>query len=64
MFVLTISKPSLNLGHVGSTTMSLGQILRNLCLHYRCQIDDSNLMKLDQNVCLSNIYAKFDYGSC
>jgi len=51
-------------GHIGLKTRSLGQILGNSCLHSRGQIDDSNLIKHDQNVCLSNISAKFEYGSC
>ena len=55
IFVLTISRPSSNLDYVGSKTRSLGQILVNSCLHSRGQIGDSNLMKLGQNVCLSNI---------
>ena len=33
MFVLTISRPSSNMGHVRSKTSSPGQILRNSCLH-------------------------------
>ena len=61
MFDLTISRPSSNMGHVGLKTMSPGQILRNSCLHYRGQIFDLILMKLDQNVCLTNIYVKFEY---
>ena len=33
MFVLTISRPSMDRGHLGSKTMSLGEILGNYCLH-------------------------------
>jgi len=33
MFVLTISRPSMDMGHLGSKTMSLGQILGNYWLH-------------------------------
>jgi len=40
MFVLTISRPSSNMGHVASKTRSPGQILRNSCLHSRGQICD------------------------
>jgi len=54
MFVLTISRPSSNKGHVRSKTRSPGQILGNSCLHSRGQICDPILMNLDQNVCLSN----------
>jgi len=54
MFFLTISRPSSNMGHVVSKTRSPGQILGNSCLHSRGHIWDPMLMKLDQNVCLSN----------
>jgi len=55
MFVLTISRPSSNMGHVGSKTRSPGQILGNSCLHHRGHICDPILMKLCQNVCFDNI---------
>jgi len=55
MFVLTISRLSSNMGHVGSKTRSPGQILGNSCLHSRDHICDLILMKLDQNVCFNNI---------
>ena len=55
MFVLTISRLSSNMGHVGSKTRSPGQILGNSCLHSRGHICDQILMKLCQNVCLDNI---------
>jgi len=64
MFVLTISRLSSKMGHVGSKSRSPGQILRNSCLHSRGQICDPILMKLDQNVCLTNFLDKFEYGSC
>ena len=64
MFVLIISRPSSNIGHVGSKTRSPGQILENSCLHSRGQICNPILMKLCQNVCFDNIQAKFEYGSC
>jgi len=63
MFVLTISRPSSNMGHVGSKTRSPGQILGNSCLHSRGHICDTIFMKLCQNVCFDNILAKFEYGS-
>jgi len=50
---LTTSRPCSNMGHVRSKTRSPGQILGNSCLHSRGHICDQ--MKLDQNVCLSNI---------
>ena len=55
MFVLTISRPSSNMGHVGSKTRSPGQILGHSCLHSRGHICDPILMKLCQNVCFDNI---------
>ena len=55
MFVLTISRSSLNMSHVGSKTRSPGQIFGNSCYHSKGQTGDPILMKLDQNVCLSNI---------
>ena len=55
MFVLTISRPSLNMGHVMSKTRSPGQILGNSCLHSRGHICNPMLMKLCQNVCFGNI---------
>jgi len=33
MFVLATSRPSLNMGHVGLTSRSPGQILETYCLH-------------------------------
>ena len=35
MFVLTVSRPSLNMGHIGSETRSVGQILGKPCVHNR-----------------------------
>jgi len=54
MFVLTISRPSSNMGHVGLKTKSPGQILGNFCLHSKGHICDPMLMKLCQNVCFDN----------
>jgi len=64
MFVLTISRLSSNMGHVGSKSRSPGQISGNSCLHPRGHICDPILMKLCQNVCFDNIWAKFEYGLC
>ena len=55
MFVLTISRQSSNMSHVGSKTRSPGQISGNSCLHPRGHICDPILMKLCQNVCFDNI---------
>jgi len=54
-FVLAISRPCLNMGHVSFETRSPGQILGNSCLHSRGHICHPILMKLHQNVCLVNI---------
>ena len=65
MFVLTIFRPSSNVGHVGSKTRSPGQILGNFCLHSRGKIGDPILMKRGQTVCLSNIFfIKFGQNVC
>ena len=64
MFVSTISRPSSNMGHVGSKTRSPVQILGNSCLLSRGHISDLSLMELGQNVCFDNIQAKFEQGSC
>jgi len=55
IFVLTISRSSSNMGHVGSKTRSPGQILGNSCLHSRGNICYPILLKLCQNVCFDNI---------
>jgi len=63
MFVLTISSPSSNMGHVGFKSRSPGQILENSCLHSRGHIFYPILMKLGRNVCLDNIKANFENES-
>jgi len=40
VFVLTISRPISNMGHVGSKTRSPGKILWNACLHFIGHICD------------------------
>jgi len=62
MFVLTIFRPSSNMGHVGSKTRSPGQILGNFCLQSRGQICDPILMKLDQNVLLAISRQRLNMG--
>jgi len=49
MCVLAISRPSSNMGHVGLTSRSPGQILEKSCLHSTGHICDWILMKLGQN---------------
>ena len=45
------------MGHVGSKTRSLGQILQKLCVRSRSHIFSPILMKLCQTVCLDkNLY--------
>jgi len=48
MFVMPISKASLNIGHVGSKTRSPNQILGNACLLDRGHICNLVLMELGQ----------------
>ena len=45
----------MKLGHVGSKTRSLGQILEKPCVHSRGHSFDLKLTKLDQNVNDHNI---------
>ena len=52
------------MGHVGSNTMSLGQILEKPCLHSRGQILNPMIMNLGQNVCLDKISDEYENGSC
>ena len=55
MFVLIKSQTSSNLGHVGSKTRSLGQILEKPCVCSRCHILSQILVKFGPNVCLDKI---------
>ena len=55
MYVLTVSRPNSNMGHVGSKGRSPGQILLNSYLHSRDHSCDQILINLDQNACLNNI---------
>ena len=64
MFVLMISWSSLNMGHVGSKTRSLGQISLKPCSLFRGHSFASIFMKLHQNVCFVDILIKIEYGSC
>ena len=64
MFVLIKSQTSLKLGHVGSKTRSLGQILEKPCVCSRGHIFSQILMKLSKNVCLDKISDKFEIGLC
>ena len=55
MFVLMKSRTSLNKGHVGSKTRSLGQILEKPWVRSRGHILSPIIMKLGQYVCLDGI---------
>ena len=52
------------MGHVGSKTKSLGQMLKRLCVCSRGHIFSPIIMKLSQNVCLDEILGDFENGSC
>ena len=49
MLILIMSRSSLKLGHVGSKTRSLGQIIEKPCVHSRGHSLDPNFMTLYQN---------------
>ena len=49
MLIIIMSRSDLKLGHVGSKTRSLGQILEKPCVHSRGHSLDSKVMKLCQN---------------
>ena len=50
------------MGHVGSKTRSLGQILEKFGVHSRGHIFSLIIMKLGQNVCLDKIWDLFEKG--
>ena len=52
------------MGHVGLKTRSLGQILDKPCVRPRGHIFIPIIMKLGQNVCLDEMWDKFENGSC
>ena len=52
------------MGHVGSKTRSLDQILERPCVRSRGQIFSPVIMKLGQNVCLDKISDGFENGLC
>ena len=61
MFVLRISRSSSIMGGMGSKPRSPGQILVKFCLQARGHSIDAIFLKLAQNVCLDNIWVKFDH---
>ena len=52
------------MGHVGSQTRSLGQILEKPSVRSRRHIFSLIIMKLGQNVCLNEILDAFENWSC
>ena len=57
-------RTSSKIGHVGSKTRSLGQILEKPCVYSRGHAFSPIIMKPSQNVCLDEISDKFGNGSC
>ena len=63
MIVLLKSWTSLKMGHVGSKTRSLGQILEKPCVCSIGYIFSRIIMKLCRNVCPDELSDKFENGS-
>ena len=64
MLIIITSRSSSKLGHVGSKTRSLGQIIEKPCVHSRGYSFYHKVMKICQNVNHHNILVKFETGSC
>ena len=64
MFVLMKSLTSSKMGHVGSKTRSLGQILEKPCVHCRGHILSPVFIKLGQDVFYDEILDECENGSC
>ena len=58
------SRTELKMGHVGSETGSLGQLLKKPLVRSRGHIFSPILTKLGQNVCLDEISNGINIGSC
>ena len=56
------SRTSSKMGHVGSKTRSLGQILEKPCVRSRGHILSQILMEVGQDVCLDDISDEFENG--
>ena len=54
----------LKLGHLGSKTRSLGQILEKPSVHFSGHIFNLMLTKLGQHVCLDEISDEVENGLC
>ena len=57
------SRTSSKMGHVGSKTRSLSQILEKPCVRSRGHILSRILMEVGQDVCLDDISDEFKNGS-
>ena len=55
MLIIIISRSSSKLGHVGSKTRSIGQILKRPCVHSNGHSFDLKFMKLYHDVSNHNI---------
>ena len=54
----------MKMGHFGSKTRLLGQILEKPCVNSRAHIFSPMLMKLCQTICLDKILEEFENGLC
>ena len=52
------------MGHVRSKTRSVGQMIEKPCEHNTGHIMHPIVMKICQNICLDEIWVKFEYESC
>ena len=64
MQMIIISRSSSQLGHGGSKTRLLGQILEKPCVPSKRHSFDPKLMKLSQIVNHHNIMVRFETGPC
>ena len=64
MFVMMKAQTSSKMGHVGSKTRSIGQILEKPCLRSVGHIFSLIIIKLCQNVCHDESSDQFENGSC
>ena len=64
MFALVISWMGLKIGHVGSKSRSLGQILEKPCVHCRGHIFSPIPLKFTKNVCPNDILDQFENVLC
>ena len=63
MFILMTSGLGLYLGHLGSETSSLGQIIEKPCVDNSGHSFHPILMKFGQNVYLDKIWIRIVFGS-